>query len=182
MEFINTSLPDAVIIKPRVYSDGRGFFLEYWHRIKFRDKGIDREFVQDNHSRSSRNVLRGLHYQVRHTQGKLVKVISGEIFDVAVDLRRSSPHFGKWEGVILSSENKLMFWVPEGFAHGFLVISREAEVLYKCTDYYMPECERTIRWDDPEIGIQWPIEDPSSPLLSTKDAEAPLLKDAEIFP
>ena len=170
------------MVEPRVFDDGRGFFLESWERKKFAAGGIDVDFVQDNHSRSAQGVLRGLHYQIQQPQGKLVRVTHGVVFDVAVDLRRSSPTFGRWVGVELSAENKRMLWVPPGFAHGFYVTSAEAEFLYKCTDYYAPQYERSIRWDDADIGIRWPLVDGRPPVLAAKDANGVALKEAECFP
>ena len=181
MQFIQTTIPDVFVVEPQVFGDDRGFFLEYWHQRKYRDHGIDVNFVQDNHSRSIRHTLRGLHYQIQHAQGKLVKVILGEIFDVAVDLRRSSQTFGQWTGEHLSADNKKMLWVPEGFAHGFLVVSETAEVCYKCTDYYSPEHERSLLWNDPDVGIEWPIAPDQIPILSEKDANAVKLIQAETF-
>ena len=175
-----TRLPDVLLIEPRVFGDARGFFFESWNERELEHAGIRAEFVQDNHSRSGKGVLRWLHYQVRHPQGKLIRVIAGEIFDVAVDVRRSSPGFGKWEGVRLSEESHSMLWIPVGFAHGFCVLSDFAEVLYKATDFYAPEHERCILWNDPEIGIDWPFAD--APELSVKDAAGARLRDAEVFP
>ena len=182
MKFFETKLPGVIRIEPAVYGDDRGFFMETWQAKRFAEAGIDQVFVQDNFSHSIKGTLRGLHYQIQQPQGKLVRVVSGEVFDVAVDLRRSSPHFGAWVGVVLSAENKHQLWVPPGFGHGFLVMSDTAEFEYKCTDFYAPEHERSIRWDDPEIGIDWPLAAGSEPLLSTKDAAAPFLKDAETYP
>ena len=180
MEIIPTGIPEVLILKPRVFGDDRGFFMESFNRRTWLSAtGIDCEFVQDNHSRSSRGVLRGLHYQIRQPQGKLVRVVSGEVFDVAVDLRRSSPTFGSWAGICLSEENRLQFWVPPGFAHGFMVLSETADFLYKATDYYAPEYERTVIWNDPQLGIDWP--EGIVPALSPKDAAAPLFRDAELF-
>lgn len=179
MKVIQTEIPDVVILDPIIYEDERGFFLESYNKRKLREVGIATEFVQDNHSRSVKNVLRGLHYQVRQPQGKLVRVISGEIFDVAVDIRKNSPSLGKWVGITLSTAHPRMLWIPEGFAHGFLVLSESAEVLYKTTDYYVPDAERTIIWNDPDIGIDWPIE--RDPILSVKDDAAIRLRDAEVF-
>jgi dTDP-4-dehydrorhamnose 3,5-epimerase len=159
----------VIVVEPVVHGDHRGFFMETWHAGKFRRAGLDLAFVQDNHSRSVRNTIRGLHYQVERPQGKLVRVVAGEIFDVAVDLRRSSPTYGKWVGNTLSAANRLQLWIPEGFAHGFYVTSDDAEVVYKCTDLYFAEHERTLRWDDPAIGITWPLGS-ESPLVSAKDA------------
>ncbi len=166
IRFIETSLPGVFVIEPQVFNDDRGFFLETFHHEKYAEGGITRAFVQDNHSHSQRKTLRGLHYQLEHAQGKLVYAVSGEIYDVAVDIRKGSPFFGQWVGVHLSSENKHQIYVPEGFAHGFYVLSETADVIYKCTDVYFPEDEGGIFWADPEIGIQWPIEDP---ILSEKD-------------
>ena len=181
MKFESTSLAEVIKITPTVHDDDRGFFIETWQAQRFRDAGIDADFVQDNFSQSSKGTLRGLHYQIEQAQGKLVRVVSGEVFDVAVDLRRSSRRFGQWVGEILSAENKHQLWVPPGFGHGFLVLSETAEFEYKCTDYYAPDFERAIRWDDPDIGIQWPLVNCEQPILSSKDAAAPLLKDAEKY-
>ena len=181
MKFIETSLPGVIIIEPKVIGDARGFFLETWHRQRFRDGGIEADFVQDNHSRSVKNTLRGLHYQIKQAQGKLVRVIAGEVFDVAVDIRRSSPGFGQWAGELLSAENKKMLWIPPGFAHGFLVTSDTADLCYKCTDYYAPEYDRAIRWDDPDLKIVWPLPAGTSPILSDKDRNAKGLREAEVF-
>lgn len=180
MNIIPSAIPDVILIEPAVFRDERGFFFESYQRRRFAELGIPFEFVQDNHSRSVRGVLRGLHYQIRQAQGKLVRVIAGEIFDVAVDIRKGSPTFGQWVGDYLSAENKRMIWVPPGFAHGFLVISPEAEVIYKTTDYYAPQWERTIAWNDPVLNIRWPLEG-ISPIVSAKDAAGKLLADAEIF-
>lgn len=177
---IPTALPEVLIIEPKVFGDARGFFFESYNERAFEEAtGIKRSFVQDNHSRSARNVLRGLHYQIQNPQGKLVRVTAGEVFDVAVDIRRSSPNFGKWVGVSLSAENKRQLWIPEGFAHGFLVVSDSAEFLYKTTDYYAPEFERSLLWNDPDIGIQWPLD--VTPLLAAKDQAASSLSHAEVF-
>jgi dTDP-4-dehydrorhamnose 3,5-epimerase len=180
MNIIETSLPGVLLIEPRVFGDARGFFLESWNRRSFAEAGLDLDFVQDNHSRSARGVLRGLHYQIGNPQGKLVRVTHGAVFDVAVDIRRSSPHFGRWVGYELSADNHRMLWVPPGFAHGFLVLSDTADFLYKCTTLYDPPGDRGIRWDDPAIGIAWP-DLGMAPQLSAKDAVAPLLADAEVF-
>jgi len=180
MKAIPTRLPDVLLIEPKVFGDSRGFFFESWNEREFERAGIAARFVQDNHSRSARGVLRGLHYQIRQPQGKLVRVVEGEIFDVAVDIRRSSPNFGRWEGARLSSQSKNMLWIPVGFAHGFCVISDFAEVLYKTTDFYFPEQERSILWNDPDLGISWPLD--GDPILSAKDSRAPRLRDAEVFP
>jgi dTDP-4-dehydrorhamnose 3,5-epimerase len=174
MKVIQTSLPGALILEPQVFGDARGFFYESYSKAKFHEAGITAEFVQSNVSRSAKGVLRGLHYQWPNPQGKLVSVLEGEVFDVAVDVRRGSPHFGKWAGVMLSAENKRHFWVPEGFAHGFCVLSEFATFTYQCTALYDREADAGIRWDDAAIGIDWPL---SHPLLSDKDAKAPLLKD-----
>lgn len=181
MEVIPTSIPDVKIIEPKVFGDERGFFMESWNQQAFKDAGLDLEFVQDNHSRSSQGVLRGLHYQTEQTQGKLVRVSQGEVFDVAVDMRRSSPHFGQWVGVVLSAENKRQFWVPPGFAHGFYVMSDSADFQYKCTDYYAPHAEHSLLWNDPELNIEWPLVNGEPPSLSAKDIEGKPLKDAVSF-
>lgn len=181
MKFKRLAVPDVVIMEPSVFGDNRGFFMEIFRDNQFREEVADVTFVQDNHSLSTRGILRGLHYQVRQPQGKLVRVTAGEVFDVAVDLRRSSPTFGRWVGEILSAENKKMMWVPPGFAHGFYVISPEAEFTYKCTDYYAPEHERSVIWNDPDINILWPLVEGQRPLLSEKDEKAVSLKDAEVF-
>ena len=179
MKVIASELPEVLILEPRVFGDERGFFYESFNARTFREAtGLEREFVQDNHSRSQRGVLRGLHYQLQQPQGKLVRVSVGEVFDVAVDVRRDSPNFGRWVGVHLSAENKRQLWVPEGFAHGFLVLSEFAEFLYKTTDYYAPAHERCIRWDDPILAIAWPLSEP--PLLSAKDQAGLRLADAEL--
>lgn len=179
MKVIATEIPEVLIIEPDVYGDERGFFLESFNKKKFKElTGINRDFVQDNHSRSARGVLRGLHYQIKKSQGKLVRVIRGEVFDVAVDLRKSSSTFGQWVGVNLSEENKWQMWVPEGFAHGFVVLSESADFLYKTTDYYAPEYERSIRWDDPDLDIEWPLKEVA---VSEKDANAMGFKQAELF-
>ena len=181
MKIIQTEIPDVLIIEPKVFGDRRGFFFESFNQRAFREMtGLTVDFVQDNHSRSLQNVLRGLHYQIRQPQGKLVRVISGEVFDVAVDIRRSSPTFGKWVGDYLNAENKKQIWVPPGFAHGFLVISETAEFLYKTTDYYAPEHERCIRWNEPDLDIRWPVK--SRPQVSAKDENGVSFKDAEVFP
>jgi dTDP-4-dehydrorhamnose 3,5-epimerase len=180
MRLIKTPLSDAIIIEPTVFGDERGFFLETWNRQTLGDLGLEMNFVQDNHSKSSKGTLRGLHYQLCQTQGKLVRVVSGEVFDVAVDLRQGSSTFGQWYGVLLSGQNKKMFWVPPGFAHGFYVTSDHAEFLYKCTDYYDPESEVSLRWNDPELAIDWPL-DGASPQLSAKDHEGVDFIDAPKF-
>jgi dTDP-4-dehydrorhamnose 3,5-epimerase len=180
MNVIETALPGVMLIEPKVFGDDRGFFLESWNAAAFAAAGLDLTFVQDNHSRSARGVLRGLHYQLGTPQGKLVRVTSGAVFDVAVDIRRSSPHFGQWVGYELSDANKRMLYVPPGFAHGFLVLSETADFLYKCTTLYNPPTDRGIRYDDPAIGIAWP-DVGIAPMLSGKDAVAPMLADAEVF-
>ena len=180
MKMIETALPGVMLIEPKVFGDDRGFFLESWNAAAFAAAGLDIAFVQDNHSRSARGVLRGLHYQLGTPQGKLVRVTSGAVFDVAVDIRRSSPHFGRWVGYELSEANKRMLYVPSGFAHGFLVLSETADFLYKCTTLYNPPTDRGIRFDDPAIGIAWP-DVGIAPMLSGKDAAAPMLADAEVF-
>ena len=181
MKVIASELPDVLILEPRVFGDERGFFYESFNARAFSEAtGLNREFVQDNHSRSQRGVLRGLHYQLQQAQGKLVRVTAGEVYDVAVDIRRSSRTFGHWVGVHLSAENKRQLWLPEGFAHGFLVLSEYAEFLYKTTDYYAPAHERCIRWDDPSLAIAWPLD--SAPQLSAKDQAGLSLADAEVFP
>ena len=182
MKFIPSRIADVVVIEPQVFGDERGFFMECWRADTFAAHGIDLPFVQDNHSRSTQGVLRGLHYQIRHPQGKLARVISGEVFDVAVDLRKGSQTYGQWVGEILSAENKKMLWVPPGFAHGFYVLSETAEFLYKCTDYYAPEHERCVRWDDSELAIDWPIINGRSPQLSPKDLAGVSLAKAECYP
>ncbi|HUA14241.1 MAG TPA: dTDP-4-dehydrorhamnose 3,5-epimerase [Verrucomicrobiae bacterium] len=179
MKKIPTSLPGVFVLEPRAFGDDRGFFLESYNEREFAELGIFDHFVQDNHSYSQRDVLRGLHYQIRQAQGKLVRVAAGEVIDVAVDLRRSSPHFGKWESVRLSGENKRMLWIPQGFAHGFRVVSDTAHVLYKATDYYAPEHERTLLWNDPVLNVKWELH--GAPILSAKDQRGALLRDAETF-
>jgi len=180
MKIVECAIPGPLIIEPLVFGDERGFFLETWSERSFGANGIGAAFVQDNHSRSQAGVLRGLHYQNPHGQGKLVRVSRGAVFDVAVDMRRSSPTFGKWAGVTLSADNKRVFWVPEGFAHGFLVLEDDTDFLYKCTDFYAPENEHTLAWDDPEVGIEWPL-DGLEPQLSAKDREGRSLAEAETF-
>ena len=181
MKVLPTAIPDVLIIEPKVFGDERGFFFESFNRQAFREAtGLDVDFVQDNHSKSARNVLRGLHYQIQHPQGKLVRVTQGAVWDVAVDIRKSSPTFGQHVGVELSADNKLQMWIPPGFAHGFLVLSESAEFLYKTTDYWYPEHERCIAWNDSSIGIKWPL--PGVAVLSAKDANGSVLDSAEIFP
>ncbi len=180
MKAIQTNIPDLLIIEPKVFGDDRGFFFESFNRLKFAElTGRDADFVQDNHSRSVKNVLRGLHYQIQHPQAKLVRVVQGAVLDVAVDIRKSSPTFGKHVAVELSADNKRMFWIPEGFAHGFVVLSDTAEFLYKTTDYWYPEHERSIRWDDPALAIDWKLQ--SAPAVSSKDAQGKSLVEAECF-
>ncbi|MCU6434594.1 dTDP-4-dehydrorhamnose 3,5-epimerase [Undibacterium sp. Jales W-56] len=180
MNVIPTNLPEVMIIEPRVFGDDRGFFYESFNAKKFAElTGINTAFVQDNHSMSAKNVLRGMHYQIQQAQGKLVRVISGEVFDVAVDLRKSSPRFGQWTGVTLSAANQRQLWIPPGFAHGFVVTSEKAEFLYKTTDYWAPEHERCLQWNDPSVGIQWPMQD--APVMSDKDQQGTSLADAEVF-
>jgi dTDP-4-dehydrorhamnose 3,5-epimerase len=174
-----TAIPEVLVLEPKVFGDERGFFMETWNARTFENLGIKEEFVQDNHSRSSKNVLRGLHYQLRQTQGKLVRVTAGAVWDVAVDLRRSSPGFGRWVGVRIDAESKRMLWVPAGFAHGFLVLSEQAEVQYKATDYYAPEHERTLLWNDPALAIAWPLE--GAPVMADKDRRGLPLASAETF-
>jgi dTDP-4-dehydrorhamnose 3,5-epimerase len=180
MKAIPTNLPEVMIIEPKVFGDERGFFFESFNAKKFAElTGVDVEFVQDNHSLSAKNILRGLHYQIKQAQGKLVRVVTGEVFDVAVDIRKSSPRFGQWTGVILSAENQRQLWIPPGFAHGFVVLSDKAEFLYKTTDYWAPEYERSLQWNDPAIGIEWPLQ--GEPVMSAKDQQGKLLADAEVF-
>jgi dTDP-4-dehydrorhamnose 3,5-epimerase len=181
MKVIRTSIPEVLIFEPQVFGDARGFLLESWNARRFCDVvGFDISFVQDNHSRSRRGVLRGLHYQIRQPQGKLVRVATGRVFDAAVDLRKSSPTFGRWAGAELSGDNHRQLWIPAGFAHGFLVLSDSADFLYKTTDYYAPQHERSVLWNDPAIGIDWPTD--VEPTLSAKDKAGVLLRDAEVFP
>lgn len=181
MKFEPTCLPGIIKIVPTVHEDARGFFMETWEARKFAESGIDSSFVQENYSLSIQGTLRGLHYQVGKPQGRLVRVVVGSVFDVSVDLRRSSPNFGRWVGVILSAENRHQLWVPPGFAHGFLALSETAGFQYNCTEYYAPECDRSIRWDDPDIGVEWPLPTEQQPVLSEKDVAAPFLKDAEVY-
>src|SRR5688572_20405264 len=180
MRVVETAIPDVLIVEPRVFGDARGSFLESWNARAFAELGIDATFVQDNQSRSHRNVLRGLHYQIRHAQGKLVRVASGEVFDVVVDLRASSPTFGRHVAVTLSEANRRMLWVPPGFAHGFLALSAEADFLYKTTDYWYPEHERTLLWNDPALGIAWPLD--GAPTIAAKDAAGAPLARADRYP
>jgi dTDP-4-dehydrorhamnose 3,5-epimerase len=179
MKVTPTALPEVLLIEPRVFGDDRGFFYESWNKRAFAEAGLSVDFVQDNHSRSRRGVLRGLHYQIEHAQGKLVRVVAGEVFDVVVDLRRSSPRFGQSVSVVLSAANRHMLWVPPGFAHGFVVLSDTAEFLYKTTDYWFPEHERTLLWNDPALRIDWPLAE--LPTLAAKDAAGKLLRDADTY-
>jgi len=181
MQIIDSGLDGVLVIEPTVFGDDRGFFLESFNQRAFEQAGLPTRFVQDNHSRSSRGVLRGLHYQMARTQGKLVRVTDGAVYDVAVDVRRDSPAFGQWVGVELSASNKRQLWVPPGFAHGFLTLSASADFQYKCTDYYAPEHERTLLWNDPAIGIEWPLEPGQAPRLAAKDAAGVPLSEAEVF-
>jgi dTDP-4-dehydrorhamnose 3,5-epimerase len=181
VRIVRTGIPDVLILEPKVFGDERGFFFEPYNKRVFREAtGLDLEFVQDNHSRSRNGVLRGLHYQIRQPQGKLVRVSAGEVYDVAVDVRRSSPTFGKWVGFHLDAASRRMAWIPPGFAHGFLVLSEYAEFLYKTTDYYAPEHERVVRWNDPRLGVAWPLH--GEPILAARDAAAPGLEEAELYP
>jgi dTDP-4-dehydrorhamnose 3,5-epimerase len=181
MKISHSEIPDVLNIEPDVFGDERGFFMESFRADVFAASGITGPFVQDNHSASHKGVLRGLHYQIRQPQGKLVRVVAGEIFDVAVDLRRNSPTLGHWVGKIISADNKFQFWIPVGFAHGFYVLSDWAEVIYKTTDYYSPEWERSLLWSDPILGIKWPMLDGQAPIVSEKDARGKLLSEAELF-
>lgn len=182
MEYIHTSIPDVVLLIPKVFGDERGFFLETFRQDDFDRQVGKTQFVQDNHSGSSQGILRGLHYQLKQTQGKLVRVAIGEVFDVAVDIRRGSPTFGRWVGAYLTAENRHQLWIPPGFAHGFYVLSEWAEFFYKATDYYAPQWERGIRWNDPKIAVDWPLLGGKPPKLSAKDTDAPLFEAAEVFP
>lgn len=179
MKIIPTSIPEVILLEPKVFGDERGFFYESWNKRTFAELGIAADFVQDNHSKSQKNVLRGLHYQIEHAQGKLVRVTAGSVYDVAVDLRRSSPSFGQWVGFTLSAEDKRMAWIPPGFAHGFCVTSESAEFLYKTTDYWSPQHERTLLWNDPQLAIPWPLS--GEPLLAAKDVNGQPLAQAETF-
>ncbi|MGR5254324.1 dTDP-4-dehydrorhamnose 3,5-epimerase [Vibrio astriarenae] len=181
MKFINTAIPEVKIIEPQVFGDERGFFMETFRTSLFNENCGERDFVQENHSKSAHGILRGLHYQTQNTQGKLVRVTKGEVFDVAVDMRQDSATFGQWVGVLLSAENKRQLWVPEGFAHGFYVTSDEAEFVYKCTDYYNPNGDVSVKWDDPTIGIEWPLVGGVAPILSAKDAAGVSFEDAPKF-
>ena len=182
MKITTTALPGVLIIEPKTFGDARGFFLETFQSERYASAGITQSFVQDNHSGSGQGILRGLHYQLHNTQGKLVRAAVGEVFDVAVDIRQGSPTFGKWVGAVLTAENRHQLWVPPGFAHGYYVMSEWAEVFYKATDYYAPEWERSILWNDPAIGIEWPLVGDNLPTLSGKDTAAPALAEAEVFP
>ena len=182
MKVVPTAIPDVLIIEPQIFGDHRGFFMETWSRKKFEEASLDFDFVQDNHSSSVKGTLRGLHYQTVNTQGKLVRVTVGKVFDVAVDIRRSSPTFGKWVGEVLSADNRKMFWVPPGFAHGFLVLSDIAEFQYKCTDFYNPAHEKCIVWNDPQLNIAWPLENGLQPILSDKDKAGRTFAEAEVLP
>ncbi|MEO9461774.1 MAG: dTDP-4-dehydrorhamnose 3,5-epimerase [Marinomonas sp.] len=181
MKIIECDIPGPLIIEPRVFGDDRGFFMESWNAAAFAEAGLDLNFVQDNHSRSQKGVLRGMHFQNPAPQGKLVRVVQGAVFDAVVDMRRSSEHFGKWTGVTLSAENKRMFWVPEGFAHGFLTLEDDTDFLYKCTSAYAPEHECSLAWDDPDVGIEWPLEG-KEPALSGKDADGTPMSKVPAFP
>lgn len=181
MKFIRSTISDVILIQPTIFGDHRGFFMETWQHKTFAENGINCNFVQDNHSKSTQGILRGLHYQMEQTQGKLVRVVAGAVFDVAVDMRRSSPNFGQWVGYELSADNRNMLWVPPGFAHGFYVMSDSAEFIYKCTDYYAPEHEQSLLWNDPEIDIDWPLVDGKAPILSAKDMNASLFSKAPRF-
>lgn len=181
MKYTRLAIPDIILMEPSVFGDHRGFFMETFRQDEFQTNAAQADFVQENHSKSSQGILRGLHYQIKQPQGKLVRVIQGEVFDVAVDIRKSSPFFGKWIGMTLSAENKKILWVPPGFAHGFYVLSPQAEFTYRCTDYYAPEHERCIRWNDPSLNIDWPVIQELSPILSQKDENGLLFKDAEVF-
>jgi dTDP-4-dehydrorhamnose 3,5-epimerase len=181
MKFKPSAIPDVITIEPDFFGDDRGFFMETYQAARFKEAGINEDFVQDNHSGSEQGILRGLHYQIRQPQGKLVRVVTGEVFDVAVDIRRSSPTFGKWVGEILSAQNKLQLWIPPGFAHGFYVLSEWADMVYKASDYYAPEWDRAIKWNDSDIGIEWPLINGVPPILSAKDDNAIPLQDAETF-
>jgi dTDP-4-dehydrorhamnose 3,5-epimerase len=182
VQFNPTEIPEVVLIRPDVFGDPRGYFFESWEQRKFSAAGIDANFVQDNQSRSARHILRGLHYQLEQPQGKLVRVVTGAVFDVAVDIRRSSPTFGRWVGEVLSEDNHHMLWVPPGFAHGFVVLSESAHFVYRCTDFWAPAHERSILWNDPDLNVTWPIAQGVEPLISTKDARAQRFRDAQCYP
>jgi dTDP-4-dehydrorhamnose 3,5-epimerase len=181
MRFNPTDIPEVILIEPEVFGDARGFFMETYHAVRFAQAGIQADFVQDNHSGSRQGTLRGLHYQIRQSQAKLIRVISGAVFDVVVDIRRSSPTFGKWVSVILSAENRQMIWIPAGFAHGIYILSEWAEIVYKASDLYAPEWERTLLWNDPKLNISWPLINDQPPILSKKDSEGKTLSQAELF-
>jgi dTDP-4-dehydrorhamnose 3,5-epimerase len=181
MQIINTKLPDVMLVEPKIFEDERGFFFESYHKRLFDEQEISLEFVQDNHSRSKQGTLRGLHYQIKQSQGKLVRVILGEIYDIAVDIRKSSPTFGQWMGFFLSAENKMQLYIPPGFAHGFYVMSEWADVLYKATDYYAPQWERTLLWNDARINISWPLLEGKQPILSSKDTAGAPFDQAEVY-
>ena len=181
MKIEKLSIPEILVITPKVFNDARGFFMEIWNKKVFQQCGLDFDFVQDNHSKSSRGTLRGIHYQIENSQGKLVRVTQGRVFDVAVDLRKSSPTFGKWVGYVLSDENKQLLWIPPKFGHGFYVLSETAEFQYKCTDFYNPKVERSIAWNDKTINIEWPILEGTKPLLSPKDENVKPFKEADVF-
>lgn len=181
MKIIDTAIPDVKLIEPAVFTDDRGYFLETWNAAALASKGLDWQFVQDNQSRSHKNVLRGLHYQIQNTQGKLVRVSSGAVFDVAVDLRRSSPTFGRWVGAELSAENHRMLWIPAGFAHGFLSLRDNTDLAYKCTDVYAPQHDRTLVWNDPDVAIDWPLPPGQEPIMAPKDRAGQALKTADVF-
>lgn len=181
MKFLHCEIPDVILIKPNIYEDERGFFFEAYKKNVFEKSGIRHEFIQDNHSSSQKYTLRGIHYQISHTQGKLVRAVIGEIYDVAVDLRKNSPYFGKWVSAYLSAENKQQLWIPPGFGHGFLVLSERADVVYKATDYYDPQSDRTIVWNDPILSIKWPIPEGVLPIISDKDASGKVFTEAEVF-
>jgi len=181
VKLVPTALPDVLLVEPRFFADDRGHFFEVFHAERFAEQGLDLAFVQLNQSRSRRGTVRGLHYQVRRPQGKLVRAVRGAVWDVAVDLRRGSPHFGRWVGAELSAENARQLWIPPGFAHGFLALTDDAEVVYACTDLWVPEYDRAVRWDDPTLAVAWPLDGVGAPLLSPKDAAAPLLGDAETY-
>ncbi|MCP5325091.1 MAG: dTDP-4-dehydrorhamnose 3,5-epimerase [Oceanospirillaceae bacterium] len=181
MKLIRTRIPDVVVVEPQVFGDERGFFMETFRASIMDELTGGKPFVQDNHSKSAQGILRGLHYQMQQTQGKLVRVVAGEVFDVAVDMRKGSPTFGQWVGEILSADNKRQLWVPEGFAHGFYVMSGSAEFVYKCTDYYAPEYDRSLKWNDPTVGIEWPLVDGKAPLLSAKDEAGKSFEEADKF-
>ena len=182
MEFLPTRLPEVLLVKPHAFGDARGFFLETYHEREFAKAGITLGFVQDNHSHSAKHTLRGLHFQIEQPQGKLVRVTRGRVFDVVVDMRRSSPRFGLWIGAVLDDTNHHMLWIPPGFAHGYLALSERIDFIYKCTNFYAPEHERAVRWDDPDVGVEWPLPPGLAPTVSGKDAVAPLFREAESYP